>query len=141
MTPAPGTGAEAGGVSILVVEDEPMVREVAARMLGRLGHSVSVCQDGEEAVAHYQEHWRGIDLVILDLLMPRLDGEETFLRLQAINPEVVVLLSSGYSIDGKAQRVIDAGARAFIQKPFRKAELSAKISEALRGQPGSEAPR
>jgi PAS domain S-box-containing protein len=140
---APGTAAEEaqeardmpidGGARILLVDDEEIVRGVAARMLENLGYTVTVCGDGAEAVALYRERWSNIDLVILDVVMPVMDGEEAFVAMREINPEVVVLVSSGYSIDGKAESIIARGARGFIQKPFRKGELSKKVHEMLGG--------
>jgi CheY-like chemotaxis protein len=113
------------------VDDEEMLRTVASQMLERLGYSVNAFANGADAVRHYQEDWQNIDLVILDVIMPEMDGEETFAALQAINPELNVLVSSGYSLDDKTQRIINEGAKGFIQKPYRKNDLSAKVSEVL----------
>ena len=116
-------------VRVLLVEDEALVREVAVRMLQRIGCKVSACANGLEAKEHYSANWQEIDLVILDVVMPKMDGEETFVALREVNPQVIVLVSSGYSVDGKAQRIIDLGAKGFVQKPYRLGELSAKITE------------
>jgi CheY-like chemotaxis protein len=118
-----------GTTHILLVEDEEMVRDVASQMLKQIGCTVSVCADGEEAVDFYRKHWQEIDLVILDLVMPKMDGEEAFFAMREINSHIIVLLSSGYSIDGKASRIIEKGAKGFIKKPFRKGELLKRISE------------
>jgi CheY-like chemotaxis protein len=79
----------------------------------------------------YLEKGKAIDLVILDMIMPGLSGGETFDRFRAINPDIRVLLSSGYSIDGLARRIMDRGCNGFLQKPFRLELLSQKIREVL----------
>lgn len=121
----PGTG------SILLVDDEHMIREMAGQMLRGLGYRVHTCQDGQEAVEHFQQHYADIDLVILDMIMPRLNGREAFLKMREIDPGVRALLASGFSADGEAQEVLKLGIRGFVQKPFRMAELSARIRGAL----------
>lgn len=121
-----------GSAHILFVDDEDMICDVAVRMMEKLGYSVSVCRNGNEAIEFYKDHWQTIDLVILDMIMPETDGEEAFKIMYKINPDIVVLVSSGYSIDGKAQRVLDLGAKEFIQKPYRKGNLSQKISKVLK---------
>jgi CheY-like chemotaxis protein len=83
------------------------------------------------AVAVYLEKRGEIALVILDMIMPEISGGETFDRLKKINPDVRVLLSSGYSIDGQAREILERGCRGFLQKPFRLKELSRKIREVL----------
>ena len=121
-----------GCLSVLVVDDEPVARLTLARMLERLGHRATVCASARDAIGTYRDGWRELDLVILDMIMPKLDGRETFRALRAINPEVVALLSSGYSIAGNAQEILDEGVRGFLQKPFHLAELDDKLREILR---------
>jgi len=87
---------------------------------------------GEEAARIYQDHQGQIDLVIMDMIMPGGGGGPAVDAISAINPSVKVLISSGYSLNGMIQKVIDRGGiRAFIQKPFQLNELSAKIREIL----------
>lgn len=117
--------------TIMLVEDEEMVSNMVSRILNSLGHKVIACRDGIEAVDLYSNTWRSVDLVILDLVMPRMSGKDTFLAMKKINPDVKVLLASGFSIDGEAQSVIDLGASGFIQKPFNMDALSKSISERL----------
>ncbi len=116
---------------ILVVDDEEMVRNVADDILQSLGYQVSLCKDGKEAVNFYQREWKKIDLIILDLVMPRLSGRETFTALRGINPSARILLSSGYSIDGQAQTLIEEGALDFVQKPYRIKNLMITVAAAL----------
>lgn len=120
------------GVSqVLVVDDEEMVAEMATEMLEGLGYHVQVCRDGQEATEFYRHAWRDIDLVLLDLIMPRLGGKDTFVAMRTINPKARILLSSGFSLEGEAQRILDLGALGFLQKPYQKSELAQKIQQAL----------
>jgi len=114
--------------TILVVEDEPLVGEMLLEMLQQLGYAATLMRDGEEAAEHYRDHWRGIDLVILDMVMPRLSGKDTFRLLRQINPGAQVLLSSGFSGEGEAQVLLEEGAVGFLQKPYFLLELSQALS-------------
>ena len=109
---------------VLVIEDEELVGQMLLVMLRQLGFKAVLMQDGRVAVDHFRKVWREIDLVIMDLVTPQLSGLDTFRALREINSEVPVVLSSGYSVEGEAQQVMDAGARAFLQKPYQISELS-----------------
>jgi PAS domain S-box-containing protein len=119
-----------GSERILLVDDEPMVLEVGRNMLEFLGYRVFATRSGGEAVDIYRKE-AAIDLVVLDMIMPGMSGAETFKQLKAVDPQVRVLLSSGYSIDGQAADILDQGCRGFIQKPFSANELSRKVREIL----------
>jgi len=116
---------------ILVVDDEEMVLKMCAQVLRRIGHKVTTVSNGKEAVEYYRKSWKHIDLVILDMVMPELGGRDTFIAMREINPEIKAILSSGYSIDGPAQEILDEGVQAFIQKPFDTKKLSDKVAEVL----------
>jgi two-component system cell cycle sensor histidine kinase/response regulator CckA len=120
-----------GSGAVLLVDDEDGVRMVAGRILQQLGYQVLSAESGRRALEIYRQERDRIDLVILDMLMPGMGGAETFQQLKGVDPKVRVLLSSGYSVDGEAQEVMAAGARGFIQKPYRLAVLSHKVAEAL----------
>ncbi len=120
-----------GTGTILLVDDEEMIRNIGTEMLEFLGYRVYAAGGGEEAGAIYQDGKDEIDMVIHDLIMPRISGVETFDRLRAIRPDVRVLLSSGYSVDGQAQKLLERGCRGFLQKPFRLEELSQRIQQVL----------
>jgi two-component system, cell cycle sensor histidine kinase and response regulator CckA len=120
-----------GTGTVLLVDDEKVIREVGSAMLEALGYRVFVAAQGEEAVRLYQTHQDKIDLVILDMIMPGISGGDTYDLLRKINPKVKVLLSSGYSVNGQAQKILDRGCDAFIQKPFDVIMLSYKIHEIL----------
>lgn len=127
----PLSSKERKAASILLVDDDEVVRSVVYRMLERSGYTVALCSDGLEAVDYYREHYEEIDLIILDLVMPVMGGKKVFPLLREINPEVIVLVSSGYSLEGEAQSIIDVGASGFIQKPFKKDTLIQRIHELL----------
>jgi PAS domain S-box-containing protein len=118
-----------GGGHVLLVEDDEMVRDVGRQMLEALGYTVTTRADGAQALEHYEKEWRSIDLVILDMVMPVMGGKEAFIAMRKINPDIVALLSSGFSIDGEPQNIIDEGVKGFIQKPFRRGELAQKVME------------
>jgi PAS domain S-box-containing protein len=120
-----------GSETVLLVDDEPSILAIAREVLELLGYTVLTAGSGREAVDIFREQKGRIDLVILDMIMPQMSGGDTFDLLKNIDPEVRVLLSSGYSITGEANRIVDRGCRGFIQKPFTPGELSQKIREAL----------
>lgn len=120
-----------GSGTILLVDDEKIVLEVGAEMLQRLGYHVLKAPDGQQALDLYTRHGEKIHLVILDMIMPGMGGGEVFDRLRAMNPTVKVLLSSGYSVDGQAQAILDRGCDGFIQKPFDLTALSTIVSEII----------
>ena len=116
---------------ILLVDDEDVPRDVAKEILEALGYRVLTAKTGNEAIGVYLAKAHEIDMVILDMIMPDMDGGETFERLKEMDPEVRVLLSSGYSINGQAQEILSRGCKAFLQKPFNMTTLSKKIREVL----------
>ncbi|MEJ5358746.1 MAG: response regulator [Desulfobacterales bacterium] len=125
----PAPPASAPPRAVLLVEDEEIVCDIGEKMLRRLGFEVLTARSGEEAIRLYAARHGEIDLVILDLIMPGLTGAEVFERLRAIRPEVAVLLSSGFSLNGEAMELLRRGCRGFIQKPFSLEQLRAKIRE------------
>ncbi|MFC1477162.1 ATP-binding protein, partial [candidate division KSB1 bacterium] len=125
------TEAVRGDATILVVDDEEYVRNLAKKILLNLGYTVFTAADGNEAVNLYSANKDTIGLVLLDMIMPGLAGKETFLELMKIDPKVKVILSSGFSQDGKATEILELGVLGFIQKPFRIVELSRIIHNAL----------
>jgi two-component system cell cycle sensor histidine kinase/response regulator CckA len=116
---------------ILLVDDQESVREVAKDMLEALGYEVITAADGLEGISRYRDLWREIDLVVLDMVMPNLSGGDCFRRMKEINPKARVVLSSGYSMDGAIQDVMNEGILAFIQKPYRLEELSRVVGTAV----------
>jgi PAS domain S-box-containing protein len=129
-----------GTGTILLVDDEDMIIDVGSHILASLGYMPLLARSGKEAIDVYQKNRDRIAMVILDMIMPGMGGGETYDRLKKIDPEIRVLLSSGYSIDGQASEIIDRGCNGFIQKPFNVIQLSRKIKEVLgrgsRSRPG-----
>jgi PAS domain S-box-containing protein len=128
----PETEAPRGGhETVLVVDDEESFRSFTKDILQSHGYRVLLAVDGEDGVDIYQARKGNIDLVILDMVMPKMGGHETFLKMREDNPDVKVLLSTGYSRDGKAQEIIDSGIREFIQKPYKAEKLLSKVRSLL----------
>lgn len=120
-----------GTETILFVEDEEIVADVLDKLLKVLGYNTLIAGNGKEAIDIYEKNKEGIDLVILDIVMPGMGGGEVFDRLKIINPGVKVLLSSGYSLDGQASEILARGCSGFINKPYNLKELSQKIRSIL----------
>jgi CheY-like chemotaxis protein len=129
-----------GTGTVLIVDDEPTVLEVAKDMLERAGLDVMTAEDGREALAIFKECAEEIDCVILDLTMPHLDGEETFRELRRIRSDVEVILASGYNKQDVTQRFAGKGVAGFIQKPFRLESLTEKVRAILAPQEESTEP-
>jgi nitrogen-specific signal transduction histidine kinase len=121
-----------GEGTLLLVDDEEMILKVGTPMLEKIGYKVLVARSGKEAIQVYQKNRDLIKAVILDMIMPQMSGGETFDQMRATNPRVKVLLSSGYSINGEAQEILNRGCHGFIQKPFNLRELSQRLGEILR---------
>ena len=130
--PPPSSSLEIHGTgTILLVDDEEMIREVGKMMLEHLGFTVITASGGPEAIREYRQQKDNINLILLDMIMPDMTGSQTFDQLKAINPEVRILLTSGYSANGQAEDILLRGCQGFIQKPFRVDALSRKIQDVL----------
>jgi PAS domain S-box-containing protein len=121
----------AGHETVLLIDDEEMIIEVGQNMLTGLGYTVLTARSGQEGLRIYDRNKGQIDIVILDMIMPDFGGKETFEALLRQDPGVKVLLSSGYSIDGQAKKILVAGCKGFIQKPFGIVDLSVRLREIL----------
>lgn len=117
--------------TILLAEDEEMLHQVAKKIIESLNYNVISAFDGEEAVSAYKEN-PSIDLVILDMKMPKMDGKEAFALIKELNPEARIILSSGLSADSEIDMILSSFPNTdFIQKPYRKAQLSEMIQSIL----------
>jgi two-component system, cell cycle sensor histidine kinase and response regulator CckA len=125
------SGMVMGSGTILVADDEIMVLDIAIQYLEMLGYNVISANCGVEAATIYKEKQHEIDLVILDLIMPDMGGGEVYNIIKAMNPNVKVILSSGYSIEGQASEILDRGCNGFIQKPFDMEAISREIKRIL----------
>ncbi len=124
--PVTGTG------TILIVDDEESIRNLLRDALSGLGYNVIEAENGRDAIEVFESNKGRIDLVILDLIMPVMGGEETLKRLKGIIPDVKVLIATGFGVDSSLQETLkDIGISGFINKPFNIAEISESIKSAL----------
>ena len=120
-----------GTETILLVDDEEMIIEVNQEILKALGYKTMIARSGKEAVEIYKNNQEKVNMVIMDMIIPGMSGKEFYDNLKKIDPAIMVLLSSGYSISGQAAEILERGCNGFIQKPFKLRELSVKIREVL----------
>lgn len=120
-----------GTETILLVDDEEPVLKLGGKVLNRLGYTVFDASNGHEAVDIYQTNRDAIDLVILDMIMPDISGDKVYDMLKSIDPNIKVLLCSGYGFDKRVTEILAQGCSGFIQKPFDMVTLSYKIRKIL----------
>ncbi|MCJ7617612.1 MAG: response regulator [Desulfobacterales bacterium] len=120
-----------GTGTVLVVDDEEIIQVLCKELLENIGYRVFTAKDGKEAIKLYIKNQNKIDIVVLDMIMPNMSGGEVYDRMKEINPDIKVLLSSGYSMVGEVTSILNRGCDGFIQKPFNINVLSAKIREIL----------
>ncbi len=120
-----------GHETLLLVDDEDIIADVGQEMLTAMGYKVLLARSGQEAIETYQKNRDKVDLVILDMIMPDMGGGKVYDTLKEINPDIMVLLSSGYSINGQATEILERGCDGFIQKPFSMSQLSQAIRKVL----------
>lgn len=121
----PGTGG------ILLVDDEEILREVGRELLENLGYMVYIAENGVQALEVFSAHRSEISLVVLDMIMPKMGGKETFMRLREENPDIKVMFCSGFHKDWTEDELLNLGACGFIQKPYNRSELSHAVAKAL----------
>jgi len=142
--PAPAPEASAGVLrriqrgsgTVLVVDDEPLVRAFAEEGLKGLGYSVRVAENGQQALEIYEHHSQEISCVLLDLIMPEMGGLETYRRMREFNPQARVVFASGYSTGGILREAPDAREAEFIGKPYTLEGLSSVLRKAGTGGSG-----
>jgi len=130
--PKSAPALEGGKEKVLVVDDEDPVRNVLYMSLVHLGYNVEIAASGAEAIEKVTGQRKHYDLVILDMLMPNLSGDQVFFKLQERHKNINVLVISGYSSEGSVQRILDSGGKGFLQKPFTIEELAEKVRECLK---------
>jgi two-component system, cell cycle sensor histidine kinase and response regulator CckA len=127
----------AGGATILLVEDEALIRKYCEEMIRSLNFEVIAAANGDEAVAIYRNHSADTDLVILDMIMPGMDGFSVFKILEEINPHIKVIITSGYAVDQRTDQILSGGPHGYLKKPYTLDELSEEIAKILgRPDPG-----
>ena len=120
-----------GNESVLLVDDEQRILTVGREICKALGYSVITADSGKKALKIYKKEKQKINLVILDMIMPEMNGLDTFMELKKVNPNIKVLLSTGYSIDEKAQEMLRQGCKGYILKPYSVIDFSHKLREIL----------
>ncbi|MFA6566693.1 MAG: response regulator [Victivallales bacterium] len=129
-SPVVQTGTE----TILVVDDEEAVLKLAGRILKKAGYTVLLANSGKKAVELHKKHRKDIALVVLDMIMPDMDGRDVYQAIKKMKPDVKVVLSSGYSINGKAGKLMAEGIQGFVQKPFSVAEFCNSVRNVIDGK-------
>ncbi|MBN2727334.1 PAS domain S-box protein [Candidatus Mcinerneyibacteriota bacterium] len=117
--------------TVLIIEDDHVVRAIASEVLSGLGYRVFEASDGDEGLQAYREKREEIDVILLDMVMPKMNGREVFEELLKLDPHIKVVFSSGFSHDRGFHELMEKGARGFIQKPYRRQELGRALKEAL----------
>jgi len=120
-----------GTETILLVDDEEMVRALGQAVLEPCGYTVLMAEDGLQALGVYQAHQGEIALVVLDVIMPQMGGQECLRRLRELDPQVRVLISTGYTVKGLAQELVAEGALGVVEKPFRIQDFATAVRAAL----------
>jgi len=120
-----------GTETILLIDDEKLIRDLGEKALSSFGYMVLTAPDGVSAIRMYGREWERIDLIILDLIMPKMSGALCFERIMEINPEARVIIASGYAENGRMKRSIEGRVKGFIGKPFNVRKLLRVIREAL----------
>ena len=120
-----------GTETILLVDDEEFVRDLGARILAKAGYKVLIAANGKDALDLFEKERAKISLVILDLIMPEMGGEECLKKLMNVDPHLKVLIASGLYADLSTKEPVDMGARGFVTKPFRMKDLLVQVREVL----------
>ncbi len=123
-----------GTETILIVDDHETIWDFLVEALQMLGYSVLLAENGEDAVSIYRENPGAIDLVLLDMIMPKLGGHQAFYQLRAIDPDVKVLLSSGFVSEEEVNDLLQQGVCGFLPKPHRLPQVAKAIRNALDGK-------
>lgn len=124
-------GTLAGNETILLVDDERMLRNIGVKMLSRFGYQVRTAKSGEKALESYRKNKDMIDLIILDVSMPGMGGHQCLTELIKFDPDVKVIIASGYSRDGQLKDTMKLGARGYVAKPYRLTDLLQNVRGAL----------
>lgn len=117
--------------TILIIDDDKKVLNITERALGGAGYRTISADGGEKGVAIFERHADDINLVVLDIMMPEMDGLEVFNLIRKIRPDIKVVICSGFSMDGMAMEMMEGGAKAFVQKPFKVAHICEVVRQVL----------
>jgi len=120
-----------GRGNLLIVDDEVELREIFKEMLSDVGYNVITVEDGMEAISYFKDHYKEIDLVVVDMNLPKITGKECFHHLKRLEPDVKVILSTGHSFNDDAEELLGEGVSGFIQKPFEMGHLLEVIDKVI----------
>lgn len=120
-----------GSGNILIIDDEPLIQNLLKTILSKLGYKTIVATSGAEGISYYKKYINQIDLIILDLVMPEMDGKEVFSKLLKINKDVKIILSTGFGKDGETEMLLKTGVKAFLPKPYTITDISKILSEVI----------
>ncbi len=129
--PKPRTKLHYGQGRILLVDDESVIRQTASSMLRRLGYDVVAFEHGGEALTFFREFGKGVQLAIVDMMMPGMDGSALTRALLKLAPQLPIILSTGYGLNDAAQSILDAGASNFAPKPYNWPEFSRVVADTI----------
>ena len=118
----------------LIIEDEELVMEVNRAIVEKLGYGVLEAKSGKEALQLAQEYPDAIAFALLDVVLPDMSGNQIYPKLKELRPDLKVIVCSGFTLDGPAREIINAGAESFLPKPFSVAALSAALEEVLNNE-------
>ena len=116
---------------VLIVDDEQVVRRALQRILERDGHQVTLAERGQEAIDLYAARWRDLDVVVLDITMPDIDGREVLRRMREVNPDVRAILSSGYTVESDPS--LSVAGTWVLEKPYTPDQVRVAIADAMEG--------
>ncbi len=131
----------ASGGNILLVDDEPLILKYCHELIGSLGYAVVSAQDGAEAVERFKQDPQGFDLVILNMVMPGMDGVQLFETLEKIDPDIKVIITTGCAVDDRVSNLTAGGRHGCLQKPFGRADLARMIQQVLSPLPCDDGQR
>jgi CheY-like chemotaxis protein len=123
--------AEKVNARILVVDDEELIRSLINQLLTELNYSVISCGNGQDAINYFSKNSQIVDVVILDMNMPIMSGVDCLAELRKIRKDVKVIISTGYSMQSKTQKIFVQGVSGFVKKPFKLSELAEEIERVL----------
>ncbi|MDY6788008.1 MAG: response regulator [candidate division WOR-3 bacterium] len=111
------------GKTILIIDDEIMITDILSKIISRIDYDTHVCRNGQEAMQFFKDNHHNIALTVLDMIMPGMDGRETFIAIREIDPYAKILIVSGYSSQEDVRDLLEKGDSEFLGKPFRSREL------------------
>jgi DNA-binding NtrC family response regulator len=123
-----------GNETILIVDDHETIWDFLIEALQRLGYSVLLAENGLDAVEIYRENPNEVDLVLLDMVMPKLGGHQTFYKIKELDPDAKILLSSGYVSEEEVNDLLEQGAKGFLPKPHRISKMAQEVRRILDGK-------